>query len=57
MNKKNFVFITLCLSGLISTTHAEVPSDKTIISWITNLQDPNANPQQAIQIHHTEKVK
>ena len=57
MNKKNFVFITLCLSGLISTTHAEVPTDKTIINWITNLQDSNANPQQAIQIDHTEKVK
>lgn len=57
MNKKNFVFITLCLSGLISTTQAAVPADKTIISWITNLQDSNANPQQAIQIDHTEKVK
>lgn len=57
MNKKNFIYITLCLSGLISTTHAAVPTDKTIISWITNLQDSNANPPQAILIDHTEKVK
>ncbi|QER40338.1 hypothetical protein F2A31_11755 [Acinetobacter suaedae] len=57
MNKNNFMCMALCLLGLISTTHAEVPSDKTIISWITNLQDSNANPQQAIQIDHTEKVK
>jgi len=57
MNKKNFIFITLCLSGLISTTHAAVPPDKTIISWINNLQDSNANPPQAIQIDSTEAVK
>lgn len=49
--------MALCLSGLISTTHAAVPTDKTIISWITNLQDSNANPPQAILIDHTEKVK
>jgi hypothetical protein len=57
MNKKKFIFITLCLSSLISTTHAAVPSDKTIISWITNFQDSNANPPQAIQIDSTEAVK
>lgn len=57
MNKKNFIYITLCLSGLISTTHATVPTDKTIISWITNLQDSNANPPQAIHIDSTEAVK
>ena len=57
MNKKNFIYITLCLSGLISTTHAAVPTDKAIISWITNFQDSNANPPQAILIDHTEKVK
>ena len=57
MNKKNFIFITLSLLGLISTTHATVPTDKTIISWITNLQDSNANPPQAIQIDSTEAVK
>ena len=57
MNKKNFIFITLWLSGLISTTHAAIPNDKTIISWITNLQDSNANPPQAIQIDSTETVK
>ena len=57
MNKKNFIYITLCLSGLISTTHATVPTDKAIISWITNLQDSNANPPQAIHIDSTEAVK
>ncbi len=57
MNKKNYIFITLCLSGLVSTTHAAIPNDKTIISWITNLQDSNANPPQAIQIDSTEAVK
>jgi len=57
MNKKNFIFITLSLLGLISTTHATVPTDKTIISWITNLQDSNANPPHAIQIDSTEAVK
>jgi len=57
MNKKNFIYITLCLSGLISTTHAAVPKDNTIISWITNLQDSNANPPQAIHIDSTEAVK
>lgn len=57
MNKKNFIYITLSLSGLISTTHAAVPTDKAIISWITNLQDSNANPPQAIQIDSTEAVK
>lgn len=45
------------LSSLLSVVHAAVPTDKTIISWITNLQDSNANPPQAIQIDHTEKVK
>ena len=49
--------MALCLSGLISTTHAAVPTDKTIISWIINFQDSNANPPQAILIDHTEKVK
>ncbi len=34
MNKNNFMCMAICLLGLISTTHAEVPSDKTIISWI-----------------------
>ena len=57
MNKKKFICMALCLSGLISTTHAAVPKDNTIISWITNLQDSNANPPQAILIDHTEKVK
>lgn len=57
MNKKNFIYITLYLSGLISTTHATVPTDNTIISWITNLQDSNANPPQAIHIDSTEAVK
>ncbi|OBY73620.1 hypothetical protein [Acinetobacter gyllenbergii] len=57
MNKKKFIFITLCLSSLISATHAAVPTDKTIISWITNLQDSNASPPQAIQIDSTEAVK
>ncbi|ENW81932.1 hypothetical protein F909_01621 [Acinetobacter sp. ANC 3929] len=57
MNKKNFIFITLCLSGLVSPTHAVTPSDKTIMSWITNFQDSNASPPQAIQIDSTEAVK
>ena len=57
MNKNNFICMALCLSGLISTTHAAVPTDKTIISWIINFQDSNANPPQAILIDHTEKVK
>ncbi|ENW99363.1 hypothetical protein F900_02529 [Acinetobacter modestus] len=57
MNKKNCIFITLCLSDLISTTHAAVPTDKAIISWITNFQDSNSNPPQAIQIDSTEAVK
>lgn len=57
MNKNNFICMALCLSGLISTTHAAVPTDKTIISWITNFQDSNASPPQAIQIDSTEAVK
>ncbi len=56
-NKYYLVSSVFLLSSSLSVVHAAIPSDKTIISWITNLQDSNANPQQAIQIDHTEKVK
>lgn len=59
MNKKNKLVLSILFGFLIpvSASYAAVPTDKTIINWITNLQDSNANPQQAIQIDHTEKVK
>ncbi|EOR05596.1 hypothetical protein [Acinetobacter genomosp. 15BJ] len=59
MNKKNKLALSILFGFLIpvSTTHAAVPTDKTIISWITNLQNSNANPPQAIQIDSTEAVK
>ena len=56
-NKYYLVSSVFLLSSSLSVVHAAIPSDKTIISWITNLQDSNANPQQAIQIDHTEKLK
>jgi hypothetical protein len=42
MNKKNFIYITLCLSGLISTTHAAVPQIKPSLvgSLIYKIQMP-----------------
>ncbi|WAU77216.1 hypothetical protein ACN19N_03515 [Acinetobacter sp. LF10] len=59
MNKnKKLVLSILCGFFItVSVSHAAVPPDKTIISWITNLQDSNANPPQAIQIDSTEAVK
>ncbi|HBO72220.1 MAG TPA: hypothetical protein DD639_08045 [Acinetobacter sp.] len=59
MNKKNKLVLSILFGFLIpvSASYAAIPTDKTIISWITNLQDSNANPPQAIQIDHTEKVK
>lgn len=59
MNKKNKLVLSILFGFLIpvSASYAAVPTDKTIINWITNLQDSNANPQQAIQIDHTEKLK
>ena len=59
MNKKNKLVLSILFGFLIpvSASYAAVPTDKTIINWITNLQDSNANPQKAIQIDHTEKVK
>ncbi|MFM6905029.1 MAG: hypothetical protein ACKOUU_03040, partial [Acinetobacter tjernbergiae] len=59
MNKnKKLVLSILCGFFItVSVSHAAVPTDKTIISWITNLQDSNANPPQAIQIDSTEAVK
>ncbi|RLZ07952.1 hypothetical protein EAH57_11375 [Acinetobacter sp. 2JN-4] len=59
MNKKNKLVLSILFGFLIpvSASYAAVPTNKTIISWITNLQDSNANPQQAIKIDHTEKVK
>ncbi|MGN5765489.1 hypothetical protein ACNQO6_14215 [Acinetobacter calcoaceticus] len=59
MNKKNKLALSILFGFLIpvSASYAAVPTDKTIISWITNLQDSNANPPQAIQIDSTEAVK
>lgn len=58
MNNKYFLSSSVFLfSSFFSIAHAAVPTDKAIISWITNLQDSNANPPQAIQIDSTETVK
>ncbi|WHP05319.1 MULTISPECIES: hypothetical protein [Acinetobacter] len=57
MNKNNFICVALCLSALISPAYAAAPPAETIVNWITNLNDSNANPPKAILIDHTEKVK
>ncbi|MDM1020965.1 hypothetical protein QSV37_11745 [Acinetobacter sp. VNK23] len=58
MNNKYFLFSSAFLfSSFFSIVHAAAPPAETIVNWITNLNDSNANPPQAILIDHTEKVK
>ena len=52
MNKKNKLVLSILFGFLIpvSASYAAVPPDKTIISWITNLQDSNANPPKPFRL-------